>query len=155
MTLLDRLPVFPARGFVDHPAVDRQDRWHPPLLSVHFHCHRLVQQLEEVFGQLVGRKQTRHLRWATHRIERARAFQDLPGVGPLAVYDVSDRIGSYLGIRPEKVYLHCGVRQGARALGLPWRQPTVGRSLIPLQSRLRRSNSSRRMSSAGKVASMD
>jgi hypothetical protein len=39
-------------------------------------------------------------------------------IGPLAVYDITQRIGRYLGLEPEDVYLHRGTREGARALGL-------------------------------------
>src|SRR5712691_4162242 len=40
------------------------------------------------------------------------------GIGELAVYDIAHRIGAYLGMKPQEVYLHRGTRAGARALGL-------------------------------------
>ena len=40
------------------------------------------------------------------------------GIGELAVYDIACRIGAFLGFRPDRVYLHAGTREGARALGL-------------------------------------
>jgi hypothetical protein len=40
------------------------------------------------------------------------------GAGDLYAYDVAQRIGLRLGLHPDKVYLHTGVRVGARALGL-------------------------------------
>jgi hypothetical protein len=39
-------------------------------------------------------------------------------IGELAVYDTALRIGAFLGTEPERVYLHRGTRDGARALGL-------------------------------------
>jgi hypothetical protein len=39
-------------------------------------------------------------------------------VGALATYDTAVRIGAYLGLAPDKVYLHTGTRKGAKALGL-------------------------------------
>lgn len=39
-------------------------------------------------------------------------------IGPLTIYDISLRIGAFLGLPPEKVYLHAGTRVGAAALGL-------------------------------------
>ena len=36
----------------------------------------------------------------------------------LTIYDIAHRIGAYLGLAPERVYLHRGTRKGARALGL-------------------------------------
>lgn len=38
-------------------------------------------------------------------------------IGELAVYDIASRIGAYLHLEPEQVYLHRGTRDGARALG--------------------------------------
>jgi len=32
------------------------------------------------------------------------------GIGPLAVYDIAQRIGSYLGLEPERIYLHLHVQ---------------------------------------------
>lgn len=37
-------------------------------------------------------------------------------IGELAIYDTAHRIGAYLGIHPERVYLHRGTREGARDL---------------------------------------
>jgi hypothetical protein len=42
----------------------------------------------------------------------------IKGIGALTVYDISHRIGAYFGKAPERVYLHAGVRVGARALGI-------------------------------------
>jgi hypothetical protein len=38
------------------------------------------------------------------------------GFGELSIYDTALRIGSYLNIEPDKVYLHAGARQGAAIL---------------------------------------
>lgn len=40
--------------------------------------------------------------------------------GELAIYDTARRIGTHLGLEPEKVYLHRGTRTGANALGRAW-----------------------------------
>jgi hypothetical protein len=42
----------------------------------------------------------------------------MSGIGELAVYDIAQRIGVYLGKAPELVYLHRGTRKGAAVLGL-------------------------------------
>jgi hypothetical protein len=49
-------------------------------------------------------------------------------LGELYVYDTSLRIGAYMGIWPQKVYLHAGTRKGAKALGFP----STARSIDPL-----------------------
>lgn len=66
------------------------------------------------------------------RLDRAADFEELHrlvdkaigsirGVGELTVYDTALRIGAKLGVTPQRVYLHSGTREGARALGLDWR----------------------------------
>jgi hypothetical protein len=42
---------------------------------------------------------------------------EIDGIGQLFVYDTSLRIGSFLGLLPETVYLHAGALMGARHLG--------------------------------------
>lgn len=49
------------------------------------------------------------------------------GIGKLAVYDISERIGLVLDLKPEAVFLHAGTTVGARALGL-----ATNRKYIPL-----------------------
>jgi hypothetical protein len=41
---------------------------------------------------------------------------NIKGFGELAVYDCSLRVGSYLNLLPDKIYLHAGTRKGAEAL---------------------------------------
>ena len=38
--------------------------------------------------------------------------------GELIVYDTALRIGAYLRLNPQKIYLHRGTREGAKALGI-------------------------------------
>jgi hypothetical protein len=51
---------------------------------------------------------------------------ELHGIGRLTVYDTSTRIGAFLKLEADRVYLHAGTRDGARALGLIQRD-----SLLP------------------------
>ena len=62
-------------------------------------------------------------------VERAIAWK--PRIGELAVYDVAQRIGWYLGIEPQLVYLHAGTREGVRALGIAAGGKTLDLSLLP------------------------
>lgn len=43
---------------------------------------------------------------------------DIHGIGELTIYDTAHRIGARFGKRPQHVYLHAGVRDGAKALQL-------------------------------------
>lgn len=52
-----------------------------------------------------------------HEAVRA-AISCIHGVGDLAVYDIANRIGCYLRVQPDRVYLHAGARDGARAFEL-------------------------------------
>ena len=54
---------------------------------------------------------------ALHRLVEEE-IGGLKGIGALTVYDIAHRIGAYFGKAPERVYLHAGVRVGARALGI-------------------------------------
>jgi len=55
------------------------------------------------------------------------------GIGSVTVYDVSVRIGAWLQLEPDSLYLHAGVKQGWKALGLPrWDSVRVYREDWPL-----------------------
>lgn len=53
------------------------------------------------------------------------------GVGELLVYDVSARIGNFLSLEPDVIYLHAGTRKGAYALGLDGRRNYIKKSELP------------------------
>ncbi len=46
------------------------------------------------------------------------AIRSIRGIGELTVYDLALRIGAFLDLKPNVVYLHAGTRTGAAALGL-------------------------------------
>lgn len=59
------------------------------------------------------------------RIRKAKSFDDLYtivktlgifGIGELTAYDIAVRIGAYLKLNPDRVYLHAGTRVGAKTL---------------------------------------
>lgn len=63
-----------------------------------------------------------------NKIAACRTFEELMelikgvassihGLGELYIYDTALRIGSKLGIQPDRVYLHRGTRDGAKRLG--------------------------------------
>ncbi len=60
-----------------------------------------------------------------------KGIKRIPGIGDLAVYDTALRIGAYLGLEPELVYLHAGVRDGVKALGLNHKLHTLEKSKLP------------------------
>ena len=64
-----------------------------------------------------------------HRIEQL--VGDIHGIGPLYVYDTSLRVGAYMRLSPERIYLHTGTRIGARNLGLPYQKDSLSLSELP------------------------
>lgn len=55
--------------------------------------------------------------------------------GTLAIYDTALRLGQYLKIEPEVVYVHAGVRKGCRALGLKASNGVVAKDCLPKELR--------------------
>jgi hypothetical protein len=61
----------------------------------------------------------------------ARTVGPISFIGPLTLYDTAHRIGAFLGLRPEFVYLHAGVCSGAKALGLDYKANKLPMSALP------------------------
>jgi hypothetical protein len=57
--------------------------------------------------------------------------EPIPGIGELTVYDTALRIGAHFGLEPERVYVHAGTREGARALGFENRRTTIDMNELP------------------------
>jgi hypothetical protein len=51
------------------------------------------------------------------------------GIAELTIYDITHRIGAFLGLEPKRVYLHTGTAEGARALGFVDRTTLVKNEL--------------------------
>jgi hypothetical protein len=77
----------------------------------------LLEQVETKL-QAIRRKLSKAANFdALHRLVE-QEIGGMKGIGALTVYDISHRIGAYFGKAPGRVYLHAGVRVGARALGI-------------------------------------
>lgn len=63
------------------------------------------------------------------------AGDDIHMIGPLTTYDVATRLGAYLNHEPDRVYLHAGTRDGARALGLDASSKTIEQFELPREFR--------------------
>lgn len=64
-----------------------------------------------------------------------RLVQNIPDLGELYSYDTALHIGAKQGLMPERVYLHAGTREGARALGLPYREQAIELWQLPTELR--------------------
>jgi hypothetical protein len=67
---------------------------------------------------------------ALHSLVEQR-IGDIPGIGRLTVYDTAQRIGAYLNLEPELIYLHAGVVEGAKALRLDVSKYALTRQEMP------------------------
>jgi hypothetical protein len=59
------------------------------------------------------------------------ALLNVQGIGELADYDISHRIGAWLRLQPTEVYLHRGTRKGAEILGLPLKGRSIPMDALP------------------------
>lgn len=96
--------------------------------------HRHPHQYRIPLGALVSAE--RRLQRDIKQLEASASFSELharverligpiKGIGELATYDIAHRIGAFLKLAPDTVYLHAGTRKGARKLNLK------GKSLHP------------------------
>jgi len=60
-----------------------------------------------------------------------RAIRGIDGIGALMVYDTALRLGAFLQLEPDLVYLHAGTRDGAAALGVDRSRETVRAEELP------------------------
>lgn len=88
-----------------------------PWNGIHDHQKRV--------GGLKLSEFTEHLSGILSELKQSTSFEELynaievrkiTGVGELTVYDTALRIGAYLKIEPENVYLHRGAKEGAENL---------------------------------------
>ena len=61
----------------------------------------------------------------------AGALRPIRGIGLLTIYDTAHRIGAFLKLSPEQVYLHGGVGTGASALGIDDRPAKLPMAVFP------------------------
>ena len=53
------------------------------------------------------------------------------GLGEVWIYDVSVRIAAYLGKQPDRIYLHGGAREGARAFKIASSRESISKFELP------------------------
>jgi hypothetical protein len=94
----------------------------------HPHQYRIKKNaLEHSFAAL------KKERWRIQKCRNFDALYDLvkettskiKGLGELYAYDTAFRLGVFLGIQPDKVYLHAGTRKGAINLGFDSRRTYI------------------------------
>lgn len=115
--------------------VDAEDREMRSIWKVIHHVAFARDENDRCFDhqfrirRTVGPEAESRLRGAAARIRKCESFDQLHalfrsilygifGVNEMYVYDAAQRMGAFLGLKPQKVYLHAGVRKGAKALGV-------------------------------------
>jgi hypothetical protein len=89
-------------------------------------CSRLLLSAGDIAASQSFRK-------LLHIVEQL--LHPIRGVGELYCYDTTARIGAFLRIEPDRVYLHAGTRAGARALGLSCKERWVLPTELPKELR--------------------
>lgn len=106
-------------------SIDGSGRKHP-------HQYRLQRAHLEQYGE--------SLLLYLEEIQNVQNFQQLikvaeiartKGVGELAIYDTAVRIGAYLNIFPDHIYLHAGARLGAKGLLGELHSEVLNKSELP------------------------
>lgn len=67
-------------------------------------------------------------------------FTPVKGLGILYIYDTAQIIGTYLNIFPVYIYLHLGTREGARLLGLNYKQSYLRLEELPKEFQVLKPN---------------
>lgn len=103
-----------------------------PQGKKHFHQNRLKNDvMESVKNKLLRRKEEINNCSKFYQIINIVEEEAESGFGELAIYDTSLRIGAFLGVYPEEVYLHAGTLKGAKAIGLQTQKKKIPLSDIP------------------------
>jgi hypothetical protein len=113
--------------------------------AMRFVCHGKEGRInahQRRVGRAILERARKSLARNASKIQLCRTFDDLIGLvenctkniprfGTLAVYDTSLRLGAYLDLWPDVVYLHAGTKKGCRALGIPTNSGTVEMRMLP------------------------
>jgi len=117
-------------------ALDAAATWRDRSGKVYSHQSRVPRAAKARAGDAIRALELEGVRDFADLLGRVEhAISKIKGIGDLTVYDVATRIGAYLRIWPDQVYVHAGVRIGVRALHLDPRQRSLPIEVFPLALR--------------------
>ena len=84
--------------------------------KMHSHQYRIGRRKMQKFGEALLQIEEEMVIQTFDDLYGKISSKRLYGIGELTIYDTATRIGAYLKIYPEKIYLHAGTRIGAEKL---------------------------------------
>lgn len=93
--------------------------------KMHSHQTKVTKDARREFGYRILAHYLIQSRWSPVNYTVPKSFHSFhqvlwllrpAGIGPLTVYDVATRVGAYLKLEPDRLYLHTGARLGWNAL---------------------------------------
>jgi len=100
----------------------------------HPHQNRLKREDMEIFANQL-QSQEQRLRDADNFDTLFKIIHNvgskINGIGDMLIYDATERIGEYLGLFPDKVYLHAGTRDGAEKILGKVGEATIKKEMFP------------------------
>lgn len=118
------------RGCSGRAALERAARSELATGKLHPHQWRVGRVTLSLWVKAVLRNEDEISRAANfHDLHHAISKARIDGIGELTIYDTAHRLGIARGLSPKQVYVHAGVRKGARALGLALRSSIQMREL--------------------------
>lgn len=117
--------------------------------AIRFACHGKDGKIhghQHLVGKAKLEQARKKLQKCSDEIATIESFDDLLSLvedrtgsiyrfGVLAVYDTTLRLGAYLDVWPEVVYLHAGTKKGYKALGVATKGGTVELEQLPMPIR--------------------
>lgn len=98
----------------------------------HPHQYRLKKEDMQIFEE--------NILSSISNIKRAQNFDSLfkiveqsapKGIGELMIYDATVRIGAFLNLSPDKIYIHAGTKTGLHKLIGKFKGKTINKSQLP------------------------
>jgi len=115
-----------------HKAVQWAAQCKRPDGKRHSHQHRIPSaSLEDAYRRLLVADLAGCRAFDALHDAIADRITDIHMIGELTIYDITHRIGAFLGLAPTSVYLHRGTRDGAVALGFDGKRKTIDVAELP------------------------
>jgi hypothetical protein len=127
----DNIPDACALDGSAHAALRRAVRSIRPNGKMHNHQSKVSPALPQYEATLIEHMNVIIQMDTFNRLYTMLGLLKTPGIGPMTIYDVAVRFGAWLGLKPEKIYVHAGTSAGLKALGIKPDGHSVPMELLP------------------------